>query len=195
MITQKKSGTALKMPLFFVLAIALSMFGACKEQVTYDVVIVGSGGAGLSAAVAAREAGASVLVLEKMSFAGGNTNYATGGLNASETSVQKAKGIDDTNEQFYADTMKGGKELNKPELVRTLTENSAATVDWLIGLGMDLSDVGKNGGSTNKRSHRPAGGAAVGPHFVKVMLAAAEKAGPEKNTKVKVRGLIKKKGQ
>jgi len=194
MITQKKSGTALKMPLFFVLAIALSMFGACKEQVTYDVVIVGSGGAGLSAAVAAREAGASVLVLEKMSFAGGNTNYATGGLNASETSVQKAKGIDDTNEQFYADTMKGGKNLNKEELVRTLTGMSAPTVDWLISLGMDLSDVGKLGGATKSRAHRPAGGAPIGPHFVKVMLAAAEKAGAEIHYNVKVTGLIEKDG-
>ncbi len=180
----------------FVLCAVLCFFNACANTKTsiYDVVVVGAGGAGLSAAISAREAGASVLILEKMPFAGGNTNYATGGLNASETSVQKKNELADSNEQFYQDTMKGGKNLNDEDLVRTLTGKSAETVDWLIGLGMDLSDVGKLGGATNKRAHRPAGGAAIGAHFVKVMLAAAEKAGAEIRYNTKVTGLIEKDG-
>ncbi|MGI5174202.1 flavocytochrome c [Treponema sp. OMZ 840] len=197
MFTQKtsKSKTALKVLAVSILCIALCFLSACAKGSGYDVVIVGSGGAGLSAAVAAREAGASVLIVEKMPFAGGNTNYATGGLNASETSVQKAKGIADTTEQFYNDTMKGGKNVNRPELVRTLTDESAKTVDWLIAQGMDLSDIGKLGGATNSRAHRPAGGAPVGPHFVKVMLAAAEKAGAQIRYNTKVTGLIEKNGK
>ena len=187
--------TVLKILAASVLCIALCFFSACEESASFDVVIVGSGGAGLSAAVAAREAGASVLVVDKMPFAGGNTNYATGGLNASETSVQKKLGIADSNEQFFQDTMKGGKQLNNPDLVRTLAEKSAETVDWLIAQGMDLSDVGINGGSTNKRSHRPSGGAKVGPHFVQVMLAAAEKAGAKIHYNAKVTGLIEKDGK
>ena len=91
--------------------------------------------------------------------------------------MQKKLGIEDSNEQFFQDTMKGGKQRNNPDLVRTLTQKSAETVDWLIAQGMDLSDVGINGGSTNKRAHRPSGGAAVGSHFVSVMLKAVEKAG------------------
>lgn len=144
-----------------------------------DIVIIGAGGAGLSAAVEARNNGKSVIVLEKMPIVGGNTNYATGGLNASETSVQKRLGIEDSNEQYYQDTMVGGKFLNNPELVRTMVNNSANTVDWLLGIGADLNDVGKMAGSTNKRTHRPTGGAAVGSHLVGVLEEQAKRLGAD----------------
>ena len=149
------------------------------EDVSCDIAVIGAGGAGLSAATEAAGKGAKVIVLEKMGIAGGNTNSATGGLNASETSIQKGLGIADTNEQYYEDTMKGGYNLNDPDLVRNMVEKSAETVDWLISLGADLSDVGKMAGSTNKRTHRPQGGAAIGVHLVPVLQTAAEKAGAE----------------
>ncbi|MCM1320971.1 MAG: flavocytochrome c [Bacteroides sp.] len=144
-----------------------------------DIVIIGAGGAGMSAAVEARSHGASVIVLEKMGITGGNTSYATGGLNASETNIQKKLGISDSNEQYFKDTMEGGKNLNDPQLVRTMVENSAKTVDWLLGLGADLTDVGKMAGSTNQRTHRPVGGAAVGGHLVSVLDKAARDAGAD----------------
>ena len=144
-----------------------------KDETT-DVVIIGSGGAGLSAAKAAADKGADVIVLEKMAFVGGNTNYATGGLNAADTSVQETLGIEDAIEVFFEDTMKGGKNLNNPELVKVLTTNARETVDWLISLGADLSDVGRMGGSTNNRTHRPTGGAGVGAHIVSVLDKVAQ---------------------
>ncbi len=155
-------------------------------DVTVDVVIVGSGGAGLSAAVEAHDNGSKVLVLEKMAVVGGNTNYATGGLNAAETSVQKQKGIQDTKQSFIDDTMKGGKNINNPELVKVLADKGADTVDWLIALGADLSDVGRLAGATNQRAHRPTGGAAVGSHLVKVLKAAVESRKIEIRTENKV---------
>lgn len=79
------------------------------EDVTTDVVVVGSGGAGFSAAIEAKNQGAKVILIEKNAVVGGNTSYATGGLNAAETSVQKEKGIEDSVELFIEDTMKGGK--------------------------------------------------------------------------------------
>lgn len=181
---------------------ALALASGSKEtekiiakDTSYDVVIIGSGGAGLSAAVEAANQGVSVVVLEKMGIAGGNTKYATGGLNASETSSQVAKGIKDTNKQFYDDTMKGGKNLNNPELVKTMTENSGETVDWLKSLGVDLSDVGKLGGATNNRAHRPAGGGAVGSHFSTVMEKAAKDVGVDILFENKVTAVIEKDGK
>ncbi|MCR5289465.1 MAG: flavocytochrome c [Treponema sp.] len=151
-----------------------------------DIVIIGAGGAGLTAANEAHSKGAKVIVLEKMGVVGGNTNSATGGLNASETSVQKKLGITDSNEQYFQDTMKGGHNKNDPDLVRTMVDNSAAIVDWLISIGADLSDVGINGGSTNPRSHRPAGGAPVGTMLIKALDEADANLGIDirKNNKV-----------
>ena len=156
-----------------------------------DIVIIGAGGAGLAAAIEGVQNGAKVIVLEKMGVAGGNTTSATGGLNAAETKIQKELGIEDTKEQFYADTMKGGYNKNDPALVRKMVDKAAETVDWLMSFGVDLSDVGKMAGSTNKRTHRPQGGAAVGAHMVSVMETEALKIGVDLRKNSKVIDIIK----
>lgn len=156
-----------------------------------DIVIIGAGGAGLAAAIEGVQNGAKVIVLEKMGVAGGNTTSATGGLNAAETKIQKELGIEDTKEQFYADTMKGGYNKNDPALVRKMVDKAAETVDWLMSFGVDLSDVGKMAGSTNKRTHRPQGGAAVGAHMVSVMETEALKIGVDLHKNSKVIDIIK----
>lgn len=144
-----------------------------------DVVVIGAGGAGLSAATAAASRNMDVIVLEKMGIAGGNSNFSTGGLNASQTIIQKKLGIEDSNEQYFRDTMVGGKNLNDEALVRNMVEHSAETVDWLMSLGADLTDVGKMAGSTNSRTHRPQGGGAIGAHLVPILHKAALDAGAE----------------
>lgn len=148
--------------------------GSSKQEA--DMVIIGAGGAGLTAAVQAKQDGVkNVIVLEKMPMTGGNTNRATGGLNAAGTKQQEEKNITDSEQVMYDDTMKGGKNLNNPELVKTLTEEAKTSVQWLTDLGADLSDVGKLGGATNARAHRPEGGEAVGPEIIKTLNDAAEK--------------------
>ena len=134
-----------------------------------DIVIIGAGGAGMSAAVEAASAGKSVIIVEKMPIVGGNTNRATGGINAAETAIQEQEGIEDTVETFYDDTFKGGKEENDPELLSIMVENSAGAVDWLNELGAGLTRVSLSGGATNPRIHTPADGSAVGPVVVKVL--------------------------
>lgn len=138
-----------------------------------DVVVIGAGGAGLSAAVTAHDLGKKVIVLEKMAYLGGNTNRAAGGLNAAESSVQAKLGIKDSVETHFNDTMKGGKYLNNPDLVHVLADNAAASVDFINGLGGDLHDVGMMAGATNKRSHRPTGGGFVGAEVVKTLVNAS----------------------
>lgn len=138
------------------------------EDLTTDVVIIGAGGAGLTAAVEAKMAGANVIVVEKNAFMGGNTNYATGGMNAAGTKYQVEKGTDDSPELYYADTMKGGKNLNNPDLLKILTERSADTLYWLESLGADLHEVGASGGQSVNRIHKGPGGMPVGTHLMNV---------------------------
>lgn len=137
-----------------------------------DIVIIGAGGAGMTAAVEASQKGATnLIVLEKMPITGGNTVRATGGLNAAETPYQKNDEIEDSIELFVEDTMKGGKNLNDPKLVQVMAEQSADAVTWVNEIGGDLSVVGQFGGASVKRIHRPSDTSAVGPMLVKALNA------------------------
>lgn len=174
--------------------------GISKEDTKYtdgkcDVVVIGAGGAGLSAAVEAAQSGASVIVLEKEGIMGGNTQYSTGGINAAETSAQKALGIKDSRQLHFDDTMEGGHYLNDTSLVRSLVNNAAATVDWLTGFGADLSDVGLMAGSSVPRTHRPKGGSAIGPHLMKVLKQTATASGVEIRTHNTVEDILSKNGK
>ena len=159
---------------------------------TCDMVIVGAGGAGLSAAVAAAETnnGLKIVVLEKEAIIGGNTNSSTGGINAAETDIQKGLGIEDSKKLFYDDIMSGGNYENIPSLVENLVEHAPVTISWLTGLGVDLTDVGLMGGSSVKRTHRPKGGTAIGPHLMKVLKEATSNKNIEIRTSNKVTGLL-----
>lgn len=165
------------------------------KDTSCDVVVIGAGGAGLSSAIKISQGNRKVILLEKMGVAGGNTISATGGLNAAETKIQKELGIEDSKEQFFKDTMKGGYNLNIPELVRNMTEKAPETVDWLMELGVDLSDVGKMAGSTNSRTHRPKGGAAVGAHMIPVLEEAAKNVGVDLRKNSKVVDIISENGK
>ena len=167
-----------------------------KLKSAYDVVVIGSGGAGLSAAVSAKEAGADVVVFEKMGIPGGNTIRATGGINAAGTPYQEAAGIKDSPDLFYADTMKGGYEKNDPALVRTLAEKSASSVAWLTDMGADLKDVGRLAGASVNRAHRPVGGGKVGPEIVTTLNKQVEQVmGIPLYTDTRVTGILTKDGR
>lgn len=160
------------------------------ENTTTEVVVVGAGGAGLTAAIEAAEKGAKVILIEKTAVLGGNTNFATGGLNAAGTKYQEEKGIKDSVQLYIDDTMKGGKNKNNPELVKVLAEKSAETVNWLVERGADLSDVGIMGGLSVNRTHRPKGGAPVGNHIVEVLSKKAKELKIDIRTETKATELI-----
>ena len=97
-----------------------------------DVLVVGSGGAGMSAAIRAREAGATVTIVTKSALGASNTGRAQGG-------IQAAVGADDTVASHYEDTYAAGHEDADPRLVRTLVEGGPDGIDWLTSLGVSFS--------------------------------------------------------
>lgn len=100
------------------------------------MIVVGGGLAGLSAALSLVDRGASVLLLEKEAFLGGNSAWASSGINA----VSLVGGVDgDTVDAYEEDTLKSGG-LNTSMLVRELTHGSGAALQWLrerVGLSLD----------------------------------------------------------
>ncbi|MDO4219374.1 MAG: flavocytochrome c [Synergistaceae bacterium] len=156
----------------------LCMCGVCfsssrsrnPKEIDVDIAIIGAGGAGMTAAIAACEAGVqNIVILEKQAFVGGNTLRASAGFNAANTRYQKAAHIEDSTELFMQDTIKGGKGLNDRELVKSLALNSAKTLDWFNGLGANLTQLGILGGSSVKRTHRPADTSSVGHVIVQTL--------------------------
>ena len=151
-----------------------------EELLECDVVVVGAGGAGLTAASMATENGASVIVVEKMPFVGGNSLKATGGMNAAGTQFQEALGItDSTVAQFIGDTMKGGHMLNDPYLVATMAIESSDAVDWLASIDAELPKVAATGGTVHKYLHEPEDGSAVGSFLVEKLEAHCQDLGIE----------------
>ena len=136
----------------------------------YDLVVIGSGGTGLVAAMQAHELGLKPVVLEKMPKLGGNTNRASSGMNAAETNVQLHNHVVDSFEEFYADTFKGGGQLNNPDMLRYFTSHSALAIDWLADHGIVLDDLTVTGGMQKKRTHRPSSMAPIGGFLVTELL-------------------------
>lgn len=124
------------------------------QTLSCDVLVVGAGVGGLSAALAAVDAGANVVLLEKQGFAGGNSLLSTGILQAAGSSLQKAQGIDDSPEQYYAEMMEVTEGKRDPVLVNIVTQTSGETIDWLIEKGSVFFDEVKQGvGSKAYRAH------------------------------------------
>ncbi|KAA9166414.1 FAD-dependent oxidoreductase [Amycolatopsis acidicola] len=103
-----------------------------------DVIVIGGGGAGLSAAVSAAESGASVLLFESEKELGGSTQLSAGLFTAAGTSVQKGLGIEDSAEKFFQHYMDLNHWVLRPGLIAAFCRNAGPTLEWLIGLGVEI---------------------------------------------------------
>jgi aspartate oxidase len=141
-----------------------------------DVLVVGSGGTGCSAALAAREAGADVLVATKSALGASNTGRAQGG-------IQAALGEDDSPESHCDDTFAAGHRTARPELVRALTHSAPDAIAWLEGLGVPFSRDGDRlrllrcGGASRKRLLQA--GERTGAEMIKALRAAVRASGAQ----------------
>ena len=147
-----------------------------KEQVTKqaDVVVVGAGGAGISAAVSAAEMGAKVIILEKMPMIGGNTIRSGGAYNAVDGEKQKSQKIEDSIYKHYIDTYEGGDKKGEPKLIKLLVENSLSGKKWLESYGMEFNDkIGSVVGSLWPRTHQASDPAGTG--YINALKQAVDK--------------------
>ena len=123
-----------------------------------QVIVIGGGLSGLSAAHTVLEYGGKVLLLDKNPFCGGNSTKATSGINAALTKTQLKKGIEDSAEIFEKDTARSanlGKSEQTYPLAKVLTNESDPGVEWLTSkFGIDLSLVSRLGGHSHPRTHR-----------------------------------------
>ena len=125
-----------------------------KWDLEEDVIVIGSGFAGLAAALETANAGASVAIFEKMAVAGGNSIINGGVIAAAGSPMQAAKGIQDAPESMLADMTAAGLDLNYPELARMVAERSAETFQWTVDyLGVKYMALLHMGGHRVARSH------------------------------------------
>lgn len=131
---------------------------AADQELTYDVVVVGAGGAGMTAAVQAHMNGAKVLILEKMPKVGGNTILSGGALNAVDDRSETAIKFNDSVDWHYQQTLKGGDYKGDPKLVHLLVSRAWEGVEWIKALGMqfDESKIFTVTGGMWQRAHKPA---------------------------------------
>ena len=115
-----------------------------------DVLVIGSGGAGLAAAIAAHDSGARVTIATKLGVASCNTAKAQGG-------IQAAVGDDDSIETHFDDIMRSSHDTADPVLAHVLAEEGPATVRWLEELGVAFTReadgslrIARCGGATRK---------------------------------------------
>lgn len=161
---------------------------------TYEVVVVGAGGAGMAAAVKAAQTGAKkIVVLEKLAFAGGNTLLSQGFMNAADPVRQPRQGIKDSPENHMKQTLAAGDFRGDPERVRVLCENAYGAVTWLESLGMKFKDnVIQIFGALYPRSHVPA--LPKGQGYGTVLAKTAKDLGVEVKTGMDVVEIIREGG-
>jgi flavocytochrome c len=126
-----------------------------KWDETFDIVIIGSGFAGLAAAYEAKKAGASVVILEKMRTPGGNSIVNGGVVSAAGSPLQAKQGIKDSPELMLKDMLTAGLNLNHVELAKIVADRSLETVMWTIDeLGVKYKDrVSQEGGHSVPRMY------------------------------------------
>ncbi len=124
---------------------------------TVDMIVIGSGFAGLSSAFEANKEGVEkILVLEKMPFWGGNSALCGALMCMPLTKMQKEKGIKDSAEMLVNDMMAAGRGFNHVDLARTLAENAYTAYDMMLECGVELQDkVIRLGGHSAPRAHLP----------------------------------------
>ena len=155
------------------------------------VLVIGGGGTGLTAALAARQGGAEVLVLERDASALGTTAMSTGLIPASGTRLQSEKGIVDSPELFAADIVRKARGQTDESIALALAQASARTIEWMIDdhqVPLSLVDSFLYPGHSVKRMHGTPN--RTGSELMGALSAAIERRGVDVLTEALVTGLF-----
>lgn len=106
-----------------------------------DVIVIGGGAAGWSAALAAAQIGLSVTLLEKLTESGGSSVLSGGCLAFAGTDLQAVQGVVDSPDLLFTDLREVGQAVNDEALVRTYCDAQLATYEWLKSVGVRFSPV------------------------------------------------------
>ena len=166
-----------------------------KFEATASVVVIGAGGAGAMAALAARSAGADVLVLDRDTSPGGATARSSGMIPAAGTPAQSAAGVNDSPQQFADDIQAKANGSADGALVEAYTKQAADVLAWLTsnhGIRFGLVE-GLPPGHSLRRMHALAdrGGATL----LSVLYSALGNAGAQMKSGARVTDLIVDKKQ
>ena len=161
----------------------------------YDVVVIGAGGAGFSAAITARNAGANVVLLEKMPAVGGNSLISGAEMNVAKNWVQPKLGINDDSPELHAqDTFKGGDGKGDMKVINVMTHEALDAAKWCrdyLGVRFEDDNLFFFGGHSRKRALIPVGH--TGTEFIAKFQAKADELGIPVITNMKAEELIKDK--
>lgn len=155
------------------------------ENLKADIVIIGGGGAGLAAALAAAEKGASVTVLEKRGV-GGNSALAQG-LFAAESQVQKREWIDCQKDDCFRKVMDYTRWRTNPRILRAFIDKSADTIRWLEEKGLKFDCSRSYPNDAVPTWHLIDGG---GARLIKVLVSESKKLGAELFTRAPVEKIL-----
>jgi len=131
------------------------MEAADETTLDTEVLVIGGGISGYSAALAAAEAGSEVLLVEKTGAAGGSAVLSGGSFAFADTDMQRDEGIDDSAERLRDDILRSGLERNDRELVDLYVANQLDAYTWMKSIGIEFLTVSLSGGQTVPRSHSP----------------------------------------
>ncbi len=162
-----------------------------KWDESVDILVVGSGFAGLAAAYEAKKAGADVLVLEKMQTPGGNSVICGGDMCAVGTPQQLSHNIKDSPEDLERDILVNGLYLNDPAKVRFLAQHAKSNYVWTVNeLKVEWVDgIGMEGGHSHPRSHTTKQGSGAG--IVTKQLARLQEMGVKPRTRCFVDEIVR----
>lgn len=121
-----------------------------------DLIVVGSGVAGMATAIEAASHGAEVVVIEMSSVFGGHAVMSEGGLSLINTETQRRLGITDSHAIARADFIRWGENPNIPWVDRYVRESSPEIHDWLVSMGLRFTGMRRSAGNSVPRFHENA---------------------------------------